>query len=119
MAGYRQKDFDYVVKHATSTKGLCNQQRMQFHYFNPNGLYEKVKANDAKVSKLVDEGVVRQGWLWVYGNLGFDYLYDQMGKLSRQRYPSSVEVRVWEQMVRDHIKKQEENIQAALEGHIS
>ena len=54
---------------ATDTTGMNGRQRVQFHYFNPNGAIAQKQITDAKVREAVDAGKCKSGVLFVYGSL--------------------------------------------------
>jgi hypothetical protein len=59
-----------------------------FHYFNPNGLYAKKKAVDARIDTLVDEGKAMPGAMIAYGALNYyyaDHLSDLAAMIGKKR----------------------------------
>lgn len=88
-----KKTFTYITEEATTDEGLNRQQRLQFHAFNPNGLCAKKRKLDEVISKMVEQGKVKPGWIVAYGT--FDsYYYDRVMKHCRGTKPSVATVSV-------------------------
>lgn len=79
-----RRSWEYITIEATTDAGLNRQQRLQFHAFNPNGLYAQKKALDDKISAAVDAGILKSGWLLAYDSLN-DYHTEKLMKLCNKK----------------------------------
>jgi hypothetical protein len=83
--------FEYITKTATKTaRSWTNKQKIQFHYFNPNGLYAQKKALDDVIWELVEQGKAKTGAIIAYGS-GNNFYHDEMRKLHSKKRISDTE----------------------------
>lgn len=80
----KKKTLEFVMEQATTDKGMGNSDRVNFHYFNPNGLGAEKKDLDDQIRLLVDAGRVPSGWHIAYGTFN-DFHAAQLRKLVRRR----------------------------------
>lgn len=59
---------DYLMSEATTDDGLCNRDKVTFHYFNPNGLRVAWQKACERVTAAVNAGKVPSGWIIAYGS---------------------------------------------------
>ena len=83
-----------------------NTDIARFHYFNPNGLYSKKKAINARITEAVDMGKCRSGAIIAHGSLN-DYTTNKIIKLATQRRCSRIKLRVAIDMLEDDILRAE------------
>lgn len=58
----------YITEDATRTySSWTNKQRVQFQYFNENGLYHKWLKMCVTITQYIDAGIVPNGWDLAYG----------------------------------------------------
>jgi hypothetical protein len=99
--------FHYVAKTATApAASWSNVQVLQFHYFNPNGLYWKKVATDARIDKLVEQDKARTGAILAYGSLNNLYMYEIV-RLNRLPSIKTIELNVVLDGLRGDIAKAE------------
>ena len=102
--------FHYVAKTATApAASWSNVQVLQFHYFNPNGLYQKKIATDARIDQLVE--LEKAGWGVVigYGSLNMFYM-SEIVRLNRLTSIKTIELNVVLEGLREDIAKAERYI---------
>ena len=64
--------FTYIVTEATECcYTWTNKEQVQFHYFNPNGIYAQKKAMDERISAAVDAGRCKSGSIIAHGTLNY------------------------------------------------
>lgn len=81
-------NYDKVTKTATSDKGLCNRDRVRFHYFNPNGAVQKKYAMDNCLATFVDAGVINSGWHIAHGTFNDYHVKAIVAELDKRRVRS-------------------------------
>ena len=94
------KDFDYITKQATDTKGLNNRETAQFHYFNPNGLTTKQNKINDEMFDLVDAGKCNSGALMVHNH---NYGLNLLQKSAQMTRVNSIDLQVNIEMAERHI----------------
>jgi len=104
------KTFKYITEEARDTVGMTNKEKAQFHYFNPNGLYQEKKKLDEKITKLVDEGKVPNGWIFAFGSMD-SFQTDSLSKLAMKKRVGTIEVGVAIKMLRER----NENVKKKIE----
>jgi hypothetical protein len=87
---------------------------MQFHYFNPNGLYAAKKRVDEQISKLVDQGKCQSGAIFAYGSLN-RYAADKIADLAMKKKVGRIESMVAIEMMMDAISSAEKFIGGIME----
>jgi hypothetical protein len=61
--------YEYLTMTATKvSRSWTNKQKIQFHYFNPNGLYAQKQALNNTIWALVEEGKAKTGAVIAYGS---------------------------------------------------
>ncbi len=78
------KSFEYVTETAMTDRGLCNRDKVSFHYFNPNGLYARWRSVCDRISGAVNAGKVPFGWIIAYGSFNH-YAVDRFTALADKR----------------------------------
>lgn len=76
--------YQRVTRTATTDKGMCNRDKVLFHYFNPNGAVQKKRDMDECLATFVDAGVIPAGWHLAYGTFN-DYHVKELEKLLDKR----------------------------------
>lgn len=88
--------YDLVTKEAATDSKMNRRNKLSFHCFNPNGVYQKLKAVQDRVSKTVDETGVPNGALLVHGIFN-DYprkkLFGVLDKKNASRYEVDYAIR--------------------------
>jgi len=80
------KFYRFITEKATETQRSWTHREMAlFHYFNPNGLYAKKKAVDARIDTLVDEGKAMSGAIIAYGALNYFYTNHLSALIGKKR----------------------------------
>lgn len=83
--------FEYITQTATQpARTWTNKQKVQFQYFNPNGLYAQKKALDDIIWQLVDEGKAKSGAVLAYGS-GNSFHADQLRDLNKKQRISDID----------------------------
>lgn len=73
--------FHYIIEEATQTyDSWSNADRVNFHYFNPNGEYAKWKGMCDTIRHYVNANVVPSGWHLAYGSFA-DFHANELEKL--------------------------------------
>lgn len=85
-----KKSWDYITHTAETDDGMTARNQAQFHYFNPNGVYEKWKAATDEVRRVVDEGKANTGALIAHGSMN-DFYIKELKKLREQKKAPSPE----------------------------
>lgn len=86
--------YEYITKTATQVRrSWTNKQKIQFHYFNPNGLYAKKAALNAVIWSLLEEGKCKSGAVIAYGS-GNTFYQDQLRDLFKKSRVTDVEYSV-------------------------
>lgn len=99
--------WNHITQEATKVaRSWSYSEAVRFHYFNPNGLYARKKANDAKIDNLVEREACRSGAILAYGGLCY-WEVDQLVKLYDLKRVSRVDYLVAVNMLDDHCQKQE------------
>jgi hypothetical protein len=99
--------FHHIAKTATApAASWSNVQVLQFHYFNPNGLYWTKIATDARIDKLVEQDKARTGAILAYGSLNNFYMYEIV-RLNRLPSIKTIELNVVLDGLRGDIAKAE------------
>lgn len=66
----RRPSWDYITKHASTDEGLAAKYRIDFHCFNPNGGYAKLKAMQDRITLWCKDHPERpNGVIFVHGSL--------------------------------------------------
>ena len=87
--------YEYLTQTATQvSRSWTNKQKIQFHYFNPNGLYAKKRALDDAIWALVEEGKCKSGAVVAYGS-GNSYYPNILRELHGQSRVSGRAYRVF------------------------
>jgi uncharacterized protein YbgA (DUF1722 family) len=100
----------FVTEEAT-TDGQCktNSEAMKFHYYNENGLMARKCKNDREIGRLVDDGLVLNGWHIAYGVFA-DYEAEQIIRLARMKRVGRIACSVAIKMMEEHCNNVEELI---------
>ena len=62
--------FDYISKKAKApAKSWSNLNKLRFHFFNPNGAYQKWRDMCDTLTQYVDNDLLNSGYLFAYGSL--------------------------------------------------
>ena len=100
-----QLNFEYIASQATETKNnWSNLNKLRFHYFNPNGLCEKKRQLDEKISNAVNLDKVPSGVLFVHGSLN-DFCITNICSLMRKNRITNRHTAVALEMVQNAINK--------------
>ncbi len=103
--------FTFIVEQATNQSQARNyRELMQFHYFNKNGLVASKRANDERISELVNAGVVPSGWLLAYGTFA-DYSANLVIELAQKNRVRRIKALVAIDMLKSDI----ENVNAKIQ----
>lgn len=103
--------FTFIVEQATNQSQARNyRELMQFHYFNKNGLVARKRANDEKITELVNAGVVPSGWHVAYGIFD-DYSENLVMKLAEKRRVRRIKALVAIDMLKSQIERVNDKIQ--------
>lgn len=95
--------FNYISKEAKQTfNSWTNKQVAEFHLFNPNGLYQEIKAIHEELFELVENNVVPSGWLLAYY---MDWEVKRINELTDKKRVSRTDIQVWLKMTREQIAK--------------
>ena len=100
----------FVTEEATR-EGQCrtNSEAMKFHYYNENGLMTRKRKNDREIGRLVDDGLVLNGWHIAYGVFA-DYEADEIVRLARKKRVGRIDYSVAVSMMREHCEDVEAKI---------
>jgi hypothetical protein len=99
--------FQHIANNATQpSRSWSNVQVLQFHYFNPNGLYWTKIATDARIDKLVEQDKARPGAILAYGSLNNFHMYEIV-RLNRLPSIKTIELNVVLEGLREDIAKAE------------
>jgi hypothetical protein len=100
--------WNYITQEATKVaRSWTYGEAVRFHYFNPNGLYARKRANDKKIDNLVDREVCRSGAIMAYGGLQtFETAMLIEGLFNKKRV-GRIEYLVAIEMLEDHCIKAE------------
>ena len=99
----KRLSFEYISKEAKNTEGMNNKQTIQFHYFNPNGLVEQWRKNCDRITKAVNDGVVKSGWHIAYGSFD-DFYMEEVLKLARKERVNRISMQVAINMLQERIE---------------
>lgn len=106
-------NFQYITETATKpARTWSNVEKLKFHYFNPNGLVARKRANNARIRELVDAGVVPAGWIVAYGTFN-SYREERVIELANKRRVGSIETSVAIKMLAEECEKVEAKIAEA------
>lgn len=94
-------NFDYITKEAKNTDGMNNREKVSFHYFNKNGLYAEWKRNCERITKAVNDKIVKSGWHIAYGTFN-DYHSNALEKLLEKRKVHTKTLRVCLKMFQEN-----------------
>ena len=98
-----RRTWEQITQTAANDEGMNQKDRAAFHYFNPNGLYAKKKANDEAITVLVDAGVLNSGWHLGSGTFN-DYSVRRLEKLvTRKKPPSRDEMWITLKLLREDV----------------
>ena len=86
------KSWEYITEQAINDDGMSNHEAIQFHFFNPNGIYAACKVMKDEIRRLVDLGEIKSGWLIAYD---CQYMINQMYELNDKKRVSSIEFFSW------------------------
>lgn len=95
---------EYILDHAKNDDGLSIKNSIAFHYLNDDGLYAQSVKQQDRIKKLVNDGIVKSGWLLAYDN---HFHYKEMTRLHRNKQVSRIQYNVWISMFVDHVEKLE------------
>lgn len=102
--------FEHISETATQpARSWSNVQKLQFHYFNPNGLVARKRANDAKIRDLVEAGIVPSGWSMAYGAFS-DHRENRLIELANSDRVGSIEANVAIRLLAEECEKVEAKI---------
>ena len=77
--------WDYITLTAPKCfRSWSNKVVIDFHYFNPNGLYAEWNSMCNTLSQYIDAGTIPSGWHIAYGSLSYFHA-DQVSKLAMQK----------------------------------
>lgn len=91
-----------------------NKAVMQFHYFNPNGLWAAKMRINEQMNELVHQGRCELGALFAYGALN-DYAADKIADLAMKKRVGRIESKVAIKMMMDDIAEAEKFIGEIME----
>ena len=115
----RRPSWKQLTETATEIgKYWTNREIVQFHYFNPNGLYARKHRNNTKITQLVDKGMVPSGWHIAYGTFD-DYWCNNLVELHGKRKVNSTKLSVCLKLLEENCEKQETKIIEAITGEAS
>jgi len=97
-----RQSWEYITEQATNTDKLNLDDRVSFQYFNPNGLVAQKRANDNKITEMIDAGLVKSGWHIAYGTFA-DYWVKNVYELVQKKRLSRRAVRSAEDLLREHV----------------
>jgi hypothetical protein len=73
--------YEYITKTAEQVRrSWTNKQKIQFHYFNPNGVYARKKVLDDAIWELVEQGKCKSGAVLAFGS-GNSFRSDELREL--------------------------------------
>jgi hypothetical protein len=98
-------DWNEISVLLLSDSGLNNKEIIEFHYFNTNGLYAKLKALHDSVRQLVANGKAKTGALLVYGSLSDDSIQYEFNRLLDLKRVPSKAVFLLKQQIKDKIAR--------------
>lgn len=95
--------FTFVSTTADSVaRCRSNKERLQFHYFNPGGLFARKQLNNAVIRAAVDDNLLPTGWIYAHGSLD-NYATDVLHDLSKKRRVGRVDTNVCLSMLNEQI----------------
>ncbi len=101
-------NFEFVSNVATEVgHNWSNKQIAQFHYFNPNGLYAEKKAINEEISRAVDAGLLKPGYIIAYGTLN-SYSTDRLAHFAMLQSVNNIKLMVTLDMIRADINRARE-----------
>jgi hypothetical protein len=102
----------FVFDIATNEDQLKNlREKASFHAFNPNGLYARKRHLDGVINRLIDAGIVPNGWALAYGVFS-NYNADNVRELANKKRVSRIDFQVATKLLRDEITRIENKITA-------
>ena len=103
----------FVFDIATNEDQLKNlREKARFHAFNPNGLYARKRHLDGVINRMIDAGIVPNGWALAYGVFS-NYNADNVRELANKKRVSRIDFQVATKLLRDEITRIENKITAA------
>ena len=102
----------FIFDIATSEDQLKSlKEKAAFHAYNPNGLYARKRHLDGVINRLIDAGIVPNGWALAYGVFS-NYNADNVRDLANKKRVSGIDFRVATKLLRDEITHIENKITA-------
>lgn len=86
--------YEYITQTATQVgRSWTNKQKIQFHYFNPNGVYARKRLLDDAIWELVEQGKCKSGAVLAYGT-GNSFYPNQLRELFSKSRVTNIEYSV-------------------------
>jgi hypothetical protein len=86
--------YEYITKTAEQVRrSWTNKQKIQFQYFNPNGVYARKRVLDKAIWELVEQGKCKSGAVIAYGS-GNSFQHDQLRELFSKSRVTDIEYSV-------------------------
>lgn len=102
----------FVFDIATNEDQLKNlKEKSAFHAYNPNGLYARKRHLDGVINRLIDAGIVPNGWALAYGVFS-NYNADNVRDLANKKRVSRIDFQVATSLLRKEIARIEDKITA-------
>ena len=100
------QSYDFVNMWATEEHQVRNlRDRVRFHYFNPNGLYERKRVINDAINDAVTKGHCKSGAILAHGGRAAEFHEDEMRELVYLRRVNRIRYQVWREMYIDHIER--------------
>lgn len=99
-------DFNTILTADKPGRNWSNKEKAQFHYFNPNGLYQQKLVADKEIDRLVEAGLAKTGAYYVYGSLN-RFHFENLVRFSdiKRKRVDSIELGLTLRGMRDDIQK--------------
>lgn len=86
--------YEYITKVATAPRASwSNREVVQFHYFNPRGLWSEKRTTDKLINDAVDAGKCKSGCIIAHGTLNMFYV-DRFTALHDKKRIGNIELAV-------------------------
>ncbi len=103
--------FDTILTAPEMNPKWSIQNKLNFHRFNPNGLYARWKGNCDKIWGAIDKGQMKGGAYFAYG-----YGSHDEQNLMEAKQVSRIQLQVILGMLKDSCERQEESLKRVEEA---